>query len=226
MDQKPSKGGQAEEPDEREETGSTSARVPDGEPGAAELSFSGADLFTPATNTSQDVKPLEHKDDEIPTESEASEGNQTSAGSDKSESGESVQDILDQVRGIPGPRTQRLANVRARMELEAEQHRELKKQLGRTIARQDSMDRNQEQMGENLQTIMTMLKERDQQIQQLMQALNPLSTDPPRSPGTLKEKSPSALANRGEQADTTRITFIHCTGAYSSLVYSLSLQYL
>ena len=204
MDPKPSKGGLAEEPDERKEAGSTSTRVPDVEPGAVELSFSGADLFTPAMNTSQGVKPLEHKDDENPTESDASEGNRTSAGSDKSESGESVQDILDQLGGNPGPRTQRLANVRARMELEAEQHRELKKQLGRTIARQDSMDRNQEQMGENLQTIMTMLKERDQQIQQLMQALNTLSTDPSISPGTPQKKSPSALANRGEQADKSQ----------------------
>ena len=201
MDPKPSKGGLEEEPDERKEAGSTSTRVPDVEPGAVELSFSGADLFTPAMNTSQGGKPLDSKEDENPTESDASEGNRTSAGSDKSESGESVQDILDQLGGNPGPRTQRLANVRARMELEAEQHRELKKQLGRTIARQDSMDRNQEQMGENLQTIMTMLKERDQQIQQLMQALNTLSTDPPRPPETLQKKSPSALANRGEQAD-------------------------
>ena len=165
------------------------------------------DFFTPATNPSQGVKPLEHKDDEPDensTESEASEGNQTSAGSNPSESEESVQDILDSLAGNPGPRTQRLANVRARMELEAEQQRELKIQLGRTIARQDNMDRNQEQMGRNLRTIMTMLEERDQQLQQLVQAFKTLSTDPPKSPRTLQKKSPSALANRGEQADKSQ----------------------
>jgi hypothetical protein len=153
MDSKPSKGGLAEAPDDRKEAGSTSTRGSVDGPGAVELLFSGVDFFTPATNPSQGVKPLEHKDDEPDensTESEASEGNQTSAGSNPSESEESVQDILDSLAGNPGPRTQRLANVRARMELEAEQQRELKIQLGRTIARQDNMDRNQEQMGRNL----------------------------------------------------------------------------
>ena len=75
MDSKPSKGGLAEAPDDRKEAGSTSTRGSVDGPGAVELLFSGVDFFTPATNPSQGVKPLEHKDDEPDensTESEAS----------------------------------------------------------------------------------------------------------------------------------------------------------
>ena len=56
-----------------------------------------------------------------------------------------------------------------------------------------------------MQVLMACMMEQQQQRQQSVQAANPISSDPPQSSGTLQKPSPSALANRGEQADSLPI---------------------
>jgi hypothetical protein len=79
--------------------------------------------------------------------------------------------------------------------IDAERRLELEKQL--------SCDKTT--WSQNMQVLMACMMEQQQQQQQSVQAANPISSDPPQSSGTLQKPSPSALANRGEQADSLPI---------------------